>query len=67
MAAAKKAAATATVKALCLNLREQPSEDATILARLPHGLKLTIDGGREAPDGWLAIDGVGYVMAEFVK
>ena len=66
MAAAKKAA-TATVEALCLNLREQPSKDATILARLPHGLKLTIDGGREAPDGWLAIDGVGFVMAKFLK
>ena len=67
MAAAKKAAATATVKALCLNLREQPSKDAPVLARLPRGLRITIDPAREAPEGWAAVDGVGYVMAEFLR
>lgn len=65
MAAAKKTVTVNSQKGL--NLREEPSMGSEILARLPYGLKLTIDGGREAPDGWLAIDSVGYVMAEFVK
>ena len=49
-----------------LNLREEPSEDARILARLPNGE--TVLAG-EASDGWVKVrtaDGTGYVRQEYI-
>lgn len=58
---------TYTVNVPKLKLRATPSKDGEVLSVLPFGLKLTVDAGRKAPDGWTAIDGTGYVMTEFLK
>ncbi len=50
-----------------LRLRATPSEDGEIIAILPFGLKITVDQDREAPEGWTAVESVGYVMAKFLK
>lgn len=55
-----------TVKANKLKLRVTPSKDGEIIAVLPRGLKITADKERTAPDGWIAVDSVGYVMADFL-
>ena len=50
-----------------LNLRKEPSKGSKILSRLPNGSKVKADNSVECPDGWLAVDGGGYVMMEFLK
>ena len=50
-----------------LNLREKASKDSNILARLAYEEKVTIDPKAEAPEGWVAVVGGGYVMSEYLK
>lgn len=50
-----------------LNLREEPSKESNILALLLNGAKVTVDRSIETPNGWLAVKGGGYVMAEFLQ
>lgn len=49
-----------------LNVRESPSLDARILSTLETGAKVKIDPKADAPEGWKAVDGGGYVMEEFL-
>ncbi len=50
-----------------LNVREKPSIDAMILSTLETGTKVRIDPKADVPEGWKAVEGGGYVMAEFLK
>lgn len=50
-----------------LNLRESPSRSARVIRVLKDGEKVTADNAVEAPDGWKAVKGGGYVMTEFLK
>lgn len=50
-----------------LNLREEPSLTAKIMALLPTGSKIKIDPTAETPDEWRALESGGYVMARFLK
>lgn len=50
-----------------LNLREGPSKDTAIIRVLKNGEAVTPDVEIEAPDGWMAVKGGGYVMREFLK
>ena len=50
-----------------LNLRTEPSKNSDIIAVLPEGLRITVKTDRKAPDGWVAVDSVGYVMLEFLE
>lgn len=49
-----------------LNLRAGPSKEDEILRVLKYGETVTPDHDREAPEGWMAVDGGGYVMTEFL-
>ena len=55
-----------TVNVYKLKLRATPSRDGEIITVLPRGLKIAADKERTAPDGWIAVDGIGYVMADFL-
>ncbi len=48
-----------------LNVREKPDKTARVLRVLGHGEAVEQDG--KAPNGWLAVKGGGYVMAEYLK
>lgn len=50
-----------------LNLRATPSKDGEIIAVLPFGLRILVDPDRKAPDGWIAVDDIGYVMLNYLK
>ena len=50
-----------------LNVRELPSKDALVLRVLAYGDKVSIDNSTEAPSGWKAIAGGGFVMEEYIK
>ena len=50
-----------------LNVRESPSLDARILSTLETGAKVKIDPSAETPEGWKAVDGGGFVMADFLE
>ena len=50
-----------------LNVREKPSIDARILFRISSGEKVKIDAKTDAPEGWLAIEAGGFVMAQYLK
>lgn len=50
-----------------LNLRAEPSKESKVLSLLPNGSKVQRDGGREAPEGWMAVKGGGFVMTKFLK
>jgi len=50
-----------------LNLRATPSMDGDIIAVLPAGLRVTVDPDRKAPDGWVAVDDIGYLKQNFLK
>jgi hypothetical protein len=47
--------------------REEASKDSKILAILPFNAKVTIDSKADAPTGWTAIAGGGYIMSEYLK
>ena len=48
-------------------LREQPSTDAKIIKVLAYGEKVKPATKAEAPDGWLAVDGGGYTMKQYLR
>ena len=50
-----------------LNVRENPSLNARILATLETGAKVKIDPKAETPVGWKAVESGGYVMEEFLE
>ncbi len=50
-----------------LNLREAPSKDANILKVLNQNTRIEADNTANAPDGWIAIKGGGFVMKQFLK
>jgi len=50
-----------------LNLREEASKEAKILAVLPFGEKVTIDPKADVPEGWAAVSGGGFVMKEYLR
>lgn len=50
-----------------LNLREAPSKESRVVKLLPNGTSVTVDRYVEAPEGWVAVKGGGYVMVEFLK
>ena len=66
MAAPRKNFTVKTNKA-GLNLREEPSTESKIIQLIPNGEKVTIDPVAEAPEGWVAVRGGGYVMREFLE
>ncbi len=47
-----------------LNQRSAPSMDADVATVLDEGEKIT---GRDTGDGWIEVDGGGYVRADYVK
>ena len=50
-----------------LNLRELPTKLSPIIKVFKHGEKVVVDNNTDAPDGWKAVEGGGFVMAEFLK
>lgn len=50
-----------------LNVREEPSTEAKVINILLYKDKVVIDPEAEAPDGWAAVKGGGYVMREYIK
>lgn len=58
---------TATVhSAPGLNLRQHPALNAPVLRVLKDGEQITLDSTAEAPVGWKAVAGGGFVMAQYV-
>lgn len=49
-----------------LNVRENPSTSARILSTLETGAKVKINPNAEVPEGWKAVDGGGFVMADYL-
>lgn len=59
---------TATVhSAPGLNLRQHPALNAPVLRVLRDGEKITLDSTAEAPGGWKAVAGGGFVMAQYIE
>ena len=50
-----------------LNLREEPNTKSRILRLIPNGEVVKVDPSIEAPIGWFAVKGGGYVMGEFLE
>lgn len=50
-----------------LNVREEPDLSARIITAIETGAKVKIDPKADVPEGWKAVEGGGYVMAEFLK
>lgn len=50
-----------------LNVRKRPAMNAPIVRVLACDAKVTIDKSTEAPDGWIAIVGGGFVVAKYLK
>lgn len=50
-----------------LNVRESPSLDARIISTLETGAKVKINPNAEVPEGWKAVVGGGFVMAEYLE
>lgn len=49
-----------------LNVRESPSLNAKILTTLETGAKVRVDPNAETAEGWKAVEGGGFVMADFL-
>lgn len=61
-------AVTATVhSAPGLNLRQHPALNAPVLRVLKDGEQITLDSTIEAPGGWKAVAGGGFVMAQYIE
>ena len=58
---------TFTVNTHYLNLREEPSKRVKVLKILQAGETIEVDTGIETPEGWVAVNGGGFVMKEFLK
>lgn len=50
-----------------LNLRAEPSKESRILRLIPNGEVIKVDPTADAPLGWFAVKGGGYVMGEFLE
>lgn len=50
-----------------LNVREKPGKQFRVIEVLPFEAKVTINSDAETPNGWVALKGGGFVMAEFLK
>ena len=50
-----------------LNVRKMPSLNAPILRVLKDGAEIVLDTKSEAPIGWKAVAGGGFVMAQYIK
>ena len=50
-----------------LKLRKSPARNAPVLRVLKDGETITLDNSIDAPGGWKAVAGGGFVMAEFLK
>lgn len=50
-----------------LNVRESPSLHARILSTMETGAKVKINPSADTPEGWKAVEGGGYVMADFLE
>lgn len=50
-----------------LNLREIPTRDSAVMRILKDGEIVAIDNSAEAPDGWKAVVGGGFVMGKYLK
>lgn len=50
-----------------LNLRADPSKESEVIRVLKLGEKIERDKETEAPDGWMAVSGGGYVMTEYLN
>lgn len=50
-----------------VNLRAKPSKDAGVICVLPCGMRISVDQSRSAPEGWIAVDSLGYIMAKYLK
>lgn len=50
-----------------LNVRQNPTVSAKILARLHNGEKVKIDTSAEVPEGWKAVIGGGYVLSMYLE
>jgi len=48
-------------------LREEPNTKAKALRIMPYGEKVKPDSKAEAPEGWVAVEGGGYTMREYLK
>jgi uncharacterized protein YgiM (DUF1202 family) len=67
MAAKKTFAVSVNPDKAGLNLRAKPSLEAPVIRLLKNGEKVVIVPEEEAPEGWVAVKGGGYVMSEFLK
>lgn len=64
----ENSAITATVhSAPGLNLRQHPALNAPVLRVLKDGEQITLDSAIEAPGGWKAVAGGGFVMAQYIE
>lgn len=50
-----------------LNVREEPSKDSKVIAKLNPGDTVTVEPKADAPLGWFALKDGGYVMGEFIE
>ena len=50
-----------------LNLRAEPSKDASVLKVLAYEEKVVVDHNVEVPEGWVAVKPEGYVRKEFLQ
>jgi hypothetical protein len=50
-----------------LNVRKSPTLSAPVLRVLKDGAEIVIDTKSEAPMGWIALAGGGFVMAQYIK
>ncbi len=50
-----------------LNLRAGPSMDADVIRVLKYMETVKADAGTVPPEGWVAIEGGGYCMREYLK
>lgn len=66
--AIENSAITATVhSAPGLNLRQHPALNAPVLRVLEDGEQIKLDSTIEAPGGWKAVAGGGFVMAQYIE
>lgn len=50
-----------------LNVRKSPTLSAPVLRVLKDGAEIVLDTKSEAPMGWIALAGGGFVMAQYIK
>lgn len=58
---------TVSVPTSGLNVREEPDKAARVLRVIPNGERVAIDPEADTPLDWRALQGGGYVMAEYLE